>query len=143
MADILMDFPIWAPPEAVFEGISSPTGLDAWWSLESSGSPEEGSTYTLGFGSGTVWKGFVTKCVPQAEIEWEMRECDPDWLGTRVGFHLAATDRGTKVQFHHTGWPEANAHFSSSCYCWPMYLRLLKRFVESGEFVDYAVRLEA
>lgn len=143
MADILIDFPIWAPPEEVFKGISSPEGLDGWWCLESAGSPEQGSTYTLGFGSGYVWKGFVTRCVPDSEIEWEMRDCDPDWLGTLVGFRLTATDRGTKVQFHHTGWAEANAHYASSCYCWPMYLRLLKRFVESGEFVDYGDRLEA
>ena len=31
----------------------------------------------------------------------------------------------------------------TSTFCWAMYLRLLKRFVEAGEVVPYAERLDA
>jgi hypothetical protein len=72
-----------------------------------------------------------------------LTEADEDWQGTRVGFLLDENDGGTQVRFHHTGWPAANEHYRVSCYCWAMYLRLLKRYVEHGEVVDYDVRLDA
>jgi hypothetical protein len=36
----------------------------------------------------------------------------------------------------------SNDHFRISCYCWPMYLRLLRRHIEHGEVVPYADRLD-
>jgi len=42
----------------------------------------------------------------------------------------------------HTGWPEDNKHWRISCYCWAMYLRLLRRYLEYGEIVPYERRLE-
>jgi hypothetical protein len=59
-----------------------------------------------------------------------------------VGFLLQEKDGLTQVSFHHTGWPENNEHYRISCYCWAMYLRLLKRYVEYGEVVPYEDRLE-
>ena len=37
----------------------------------------------------------------------------------------------------------ANAHYRTSAFCWAMYLRLLKKYVETGEVVPYERRLEA
>ncbi len=50
MADILQDFPIAVPPARVYEAVSTPSGLDAWWTLTCSGEPEPGAEYALGFG---------------------------------------------------------------------------------------------
>ena len=71
-----------------------------------------------------------------------LTKADDDWKGTRVGFHLAAIEGGTQVRFHHTGWPRLNEHYRISCYCWAMYLRILKRYVEHGEAVPYDQRLD-
>ncbi len=60
-----------------------------------------------------------------------------------MGFALAPMEGGTHVAFSHTGWPAANAHFRTSSFCWAMYLRLFKRYVEAGEVVPYARRLDA
>lgn len=46
------------------------------------------------------------------------------------------------MQFWHRGWLEANVHYRTSSFCWAMYLRLLKRWVEAGEVVPYERRLE-
>jgi len=48
----------------------------------------------------------------------------------------------TQVHFHHTGWPDADDHYRVSCYCWAMYLRLLKRYLEHDEVVPYEDRLD-
>ena len=47
----------------------------------------------------------------------------------------------TWVRFKHTGWPDAGEHYRTSSHCWALYLRILRRFVEHGETVPYADRL--
>ena len=59
-----------------------------------------------------------------------------------MGFHLDNHDRMTLVSFHHLNWPEASDHYRTSCFCWAMYLRLLKRYVEVGEVVPYEQQLD-
>ncbi len=82
----------------------------------------------------------VTLYKPSREFELQITG-DVDWTGTRVGFNLAPTDAMTRVRFYHTGWASINEHYRISSYCWAMYLRLLKRFVETGEIVPYDRRL--
>ena len=143
MADIYHDFQIYASPQKVFEAVTSPEGVSAWWSLSAEGNPEEGSIYLLDFGPGYQWKARVEFSVPPAEFEWELIDASEDWLGTTVGFRLEGTDELTNVRFHHKGWAHENEHYRISSYCWAMYLRILKRYIEHGEFIDYADRLNA
>lgn len=142
MPDIYHDFPIKAPIERVYDAISTPRGLDAWWTKRSRGRPAEGSEYELGFGPGYEWRARVTRAVPQAEFELLMTTADPDWAGTRVGFRLSNASGTTQVRFSHTGWPAPNEHWRVSCYCWAMYLRVLRRHLEHGETVPYEERLD-
>ncbi|HZS60031.1 MAG TPA: SRPBCC domain-containing protein [Gemmatimonadaceae bacterium] len=135
--DIIQDFLIHAPASKVFHGISTPEGLDTWWTQTSS---RHGNEFDLGFGPGYEWRARIVKSVPDREFELELTRADDDWTGTKVGFVL---EGDTQVRFHHTGWPRSNDHYRISCYCWAMYLRLLKRYVERGEVVPYDRRLEA
>lgn len=137
MPDIVQVFLIHAPPAQVFRGISTPEGLDSWWTKHSS---QRGDEYALNFGPKHDWRARVTRTVPDREFELEITQADDDWTGTKVGFVL---EGHTQVRFHHTGWPQSNDHYRVSCYCWAMYLRLLKRYVERGEVVPYEQRLEA
>jgi len=143
MADILLDFPVKAPAARVFEAMSTPAGLDEWWTLGSSGKPERGAEYDLDFGPGYAWKAMVTRCEPGKAFELEMTRADADWKGTRVGCVLEEREGTTRVRFHHAGWREANDHHRTSCFCWAMYLRVLRRHVEHGERVPYDRRLDA
>ena len=86
----------------------------------------------------------MTRCVPGKEFELEMIQAHEDWQGTSVGCKLTAEKQGvTRVYFYHLGWPEANEHWRVSNYCWAMYLRILRRYLESGESVAYEKRLDA
>ncbi len=142
MPDIFHNFPIKGSAQDIFDAISAPKGLDSWWSKTSVAEPANGAEYKLGFGSGYEWTAKVTEWVPNSEFELTLTEADGDWRGTRVGFHLREADGVTEVSFHHLAWPEANEHYRISCFCWAMYLRLLKRYVEFGEVVLYEDRLE-
>jgi uncharacterized protein YndB with AHSA1/START domain len=140
--DILLDFPIQAPASRVYDAVSTPVGLDAWWTDQSAGQPVVGAEYALRFGLEYDWRAVVTAAQPASAFELELTSAGPDWLGTRVGFDLSAAREFTQVRFHHTGWPAANEHWRISCYCWAMYLRILRRHLEYGEMVPYAQRLD-
>jgi hypothetical protein len=61
-----------------------------------------------------------------------------DWAKSCVGCRLTPEGEGkTRVLFYRNGWPEANEHWRVWCYCWAMYLRVLRRNVEHGESVPY------
>lgn len=143
MPHILHQFPISAPPDAVFEAISSATGLNAWWAKETLANPVEGGIYQLNFGPQYNWQATATRYRPNHEFELTLTEAMPDWLGTRVRFLLYEKEGLTEVQFSHKGWPEESDHFRISSFCWAMYLRLLKRYIETGQVVEYEKRLEA
>lgn len=143
MNDIFHTFPINTSPAKVFEAVSSPAGLDAWWTEKSTGTPATGNEYRLSFGPGYDWRATVRKCVPGEVFEFEIVRSDNDWNGTRVGFVLTKKNGTTQVEFYHIGWPEQNEHYRISSFCWAMYLRLLKRYLEFGESVPYNKRLDA
>lgn len=142
MPDIYHDFYIEAAAERVFQAVSSPAGLDQWWTKRSSGEQKEGGLYELWFGPEYDWRGRVTTWMPNSDFELEISHADKDWNGTRVGFHMEEQNGSTTVRFHHLGWPEANEHYRISCYCWAMYLRILRRYLEHGEMVSYENRLD-
>jgi len=142
MADIIHQFPINAPVKRVFDAISTPAGLDSWWTLRSTGEPREGSEYQLYFGAGYEWRATATTVQSPHRFGLTMTAADDDWQNSKLAFELAENDRVTTVKFQHTGWPATNEHFSISSFCWAMYLRLLKRFVEAGEVVEYEKRLD-
>ena len=142
MPDIFHSFPINASAQRVFEAISTPAGLNSWWTNNCSATPSKNGQYKLGFGPGYDWSATASQWSPNSYFELTLTNADSDWLGTRVGFNLKENKDTTLVLFHHLGWPENNDHYQTSCFCWAMYLRLLKRYVEFGEVVPYDDRLD-
>ncbi|HSB55049.1 MAG TPA: SRPBCC domain-containing protein [Gemmatimonadales bacterium] len=140
-ADILHDFPIAVPPSRVFDAITTPAGLDQWWTARSFGAPVPGSEYQLWFGPEYDWRGVVSIARPNEAFELRLSKAMVDWLGTRVGFVLSPGGNGTQVRFYHSGWNSVNEHFRISSFCWAMYLRILRRYLEFGEQVPYDERL--
>lgn len=122
---------------------TTPEGLDKWWTKSSTADLRETGEYSLNFGPEYNWRAKVTSYAPPTNFELQMTDAHPDWMGTRVGCELAPEgSSATRVRFHHTGWPEENEHWRVSCYCWAMYLRILKRNLENGESVEYERRLD-
>ena len=143
MPDILHDFPINAPVARVFDAVSTPAGLDQWWTKHSAGVAAAGATWELFFGPEYDWRATVTRCAAPTEFELELVVAMDDWIGTRVGFTLEPHGEATQVRFRHLAWAEAGEHYRISAFCWAMYLRILKRYLERGEAVAYEARLDA
>ena len=144
MPDIFHQFQINASAEKVFEGISTPEGLDNWWMKTSKGKPAVGEHYELFFSPEYIWTAVISKCISNKEFQFTMQRSDDDWTNTKVGFNLTnKNDTITEVEFYHTGWPHNNPHYKISNYCWAMYLRILKRYLEFGEKIPYDDRLNS
>jgi len=142
MADIFHSFIINAPIERVFDKISTPKGLDKWWCKKCSGKAKYGEVYDLNFGSDFNWSAKVTKFIENEKFELTMTNATEDWINSIIGFSLIYKNKTTVLNFYHKGWPNKNDHYRIFCYCWAMYLRILKRFLEYGEEVPYEKRLE-
>jgi len=69
MHDILHDFPVFAPIANVYDAVSTPAGLDQWWTLRSSGRPLEGTMFELDFGPNHHWQAVVTRADPCLELK--------------------------------------------------------------------------
>lgn len=141
MPNILHDFMVKADPSTVYRAITTPDGLNQWWTQRAQGRALAGDEYELWFGPDADWRARVTEAVPGRSFGLEMTGAAADWLGTRVRFALEAEGDWTKVRFSHSGWQSESEHFRVSSYCWAMYLRVMRRFVESGEQVPYEDRL--
>jgi len=141
MPEIFHDLVINATSSEVFAGITTSKGLDAWWTKCANAQPLPGGEYALGFGPGYDWKAVVTAFVPDKHFELEMTGSNESWQGTRISFVLTPRDQKTVLSFSHTGWRDINDEFRFSSYCWAMYLRLLRRYLELGEEVLYGKRL--
>lgn len=142
MPDIFHQFIVLADAEKVFDAVSRAEGLDSWWTKSSADNPVAGGIYRLYFGPEYDWEAIVTDYQPPSIFELQIRCADIEWNGTRIGFRLTKLDGKTGVDFYHAGWPSASDHYKISSYCWAMYLRILKRYVEYRERVPYEKRLD-
>lgn len=143
MPDIIHLFPVNASPAKVYDTVSSPEGLDQWWTLKSEGRPSRNADYHLYFSEAYSWRAIVAEAKAPNCFELKLTQAEDDWLGSRVRFDIEPKDNMSLVSFRHIGWREENEHFRTSCYCWAMYLRIMKRYIEFGEQVEYGKRLDA
>lgn len=142
MPDIFHDLPIRAPVSEVFDAISQPAGFSAWWTLAAQGESQLDADYALFFGAEYDWRARVTRCVQDREFALVVTNSADDWIGTTISFTLEQRDDMTWLRFEHSGWARVTEHFRISSYCWAMYLRILKRYIECGESVPYERRLD-
>ena len=125
---------------SVYRAVSEPDELIHWWPLTCAGVPKEGETYNFNFTDAYNWYAKVKKVKALEYIHYKMTESDEDWNPTTFGFDLEEKDNGVYLQFFHKDWPECNAHYKHSSFCWAMLLKGLKDYVEQGVIVPFEER---
>ncbi|MAX71317.1 MAG: hypothetical protein CMC76_09495 [Flavobacteriaceae bacterium] len=137
---IFHSFTIKAEKSEVFKAVSDPNHLINWWPLKCSGNPKVGELYNFNFTDKYDWYSKVERCKENESIHFKMTESDDDWNPTTFGFDLATTNDGTKLEFSHVNWPECNAHFKHSSFCWALLLNGLKNYLEKGIIIPFEER---
>ncbi|NNE66928.1 MAG: SRPBCC domain-containing protein [Pyrinomonadaceae bacterium] len=140
MPDIVHDIPISSDIESSFECVATSEGLSKWWSIGGTGQPGVGNTFTFDFGPEYQWEAIVREFELNSVFSIQMTVADDDWTGTTVRFVLEPRDEGIMLRFEHRGWPHDNEHYRTSSYCWAMYLRCMKNYLEKGVFLPYEKR---
>ncbi|MBX7152138.1 SRPBCC domain-containing protein [bacterium] len=137
---IYHDLIIKAPVNKVFGGVSTPKLLDEWWTQTCKNAAGKDNVFELGFTPNCIWYGKVIKHVPNSEFELLIFDSHNDWNDTAVGFILNDKGGTTRLSFYHSNWKEVNEHFRISSYCWAVYLRVLKGYLEKGIRIPYHER---
>ncbi|HWY38916.1 MAG TPA: SRPBCC domain-containing protein [Bacteroidia bacterium] len=133
MADIKHLFHISASFEKVYHAISTIEGLAAWWTVQTTGKSEVGGMIEFRFGSQFFNKMRVIEMKPGSSVTWECVEGPPDWIGTKISFHLDENEGKTRVRFDHTGWKDANDFYANCNFSWGRFMESLRGLCEKGK----------
>ncbi len=128
--------PFDAPPEAVFDALTTVSGLASWWAPVS-GSGAEGGELRFVFGDADplVKVIRVDEARRPSTVAWTVLECTflPDWVGAAPRFELSPRGAGgCELRFRHRGLTPQLECFSACRAGWDQYLASLRSYVESG-----------
>jgi|SRR5581483_5831052 len=136
MYDILHRVGIKASPRLVYDALTTPKGLAAWWTTTTTGDGNVGGVLKFRFGSG----GFDMKVLaaePDTHVNWQVIDGPAEWVGTTISFDLKQDGDYTNVMFKHQGWREP-VEFTHACSTkWGTFLMSLKSLLETGKAAPY------
>lgn len=133
MANINHQVGIKAPPEKIYELLTTNSGLSQWWTIDVSGAGEVGSVIEFRFdGGGPDFE--VAELVPNKIVRWQHSGEMPEaWMGTEILFRLRQEPDQTFVRFTHANW-KAPTDFMAHCSTkWAVFLLSLKDAAETGK----------
>ena len=125
---------------SVYKAISEPEHLINWWPLKCSGIPQIGQEYNFNFTDEYDWYAEVQSCKVWEHIHYKLTKSNSDWNSTAFGFDLSEVEAAVLVKFWHINWPECNAEFKHSSFCWAMLLNGLKNYLEKGLIIPFEKR---
>lgn len=127
-----------ATPDAIYEALTTQSGLAGWWTREvggafSGGQSRKGEMIEFRFGP----HGFdmrVEDVQPARRVAWECQAGPEDWVGSHVEFELRPTEKGdmTLVFFRHQDWKKISEFTAHCSMKWATFLLSLKDLVEHG-----------
>jgi uncharacterized protein YndB with AHSA1/START domain len=136
MVDILHRVGITAPRDAVYRALTTPEGLAAWWTDDTSGDGTPGDVLEFRFDLGADEPGGfdmkVLEARPTERVLWEVINGPEEWIGTRISWDLRTEGDFTIVMFAHQGWQEPVEFMHHCSTKWATFLMSLKSLLETG-----------
>jgi uncharacterized protein YndB with AHSA1/START domain len=136
MFEILHRVGIKAPLSRVYEALSTPEGVAAWWTRDTTGGRKAGEiVVTKFYADGALLGSFDLRIVeadPASRFAWQVVEGPPEWLQTTITFDLKREDGFTVILFKHSGWKEPGEFMHHCSTKWATFLMSLKSYVETG-----------
>ncbi len=133
MVDILHRMIIDASPGAVYAAVTQQSKLSAWWTRTTS-NEKVGDVACFFFGPKGEHqiKMEITCLTPNEKVTWKC--IDGPWVETgEFEFHISKHERGSVLQFRHSGWAEPNEFYMHCNSKWGFFLVVsLKNLLETG-----------
>jgi uncharacterized protein YndB with AHSA1/START domain len=121
-------------PDAVFDALTTPTGLAAWWN-PASGSGDAGGELRFIMNAPEPLVMHVDEATRPTSVQWTVTACPflPDWEGTRPTFTITRVDGDTsELHFRHHGLSEELECIDMCTRSWDHYMTSLRGYVETG-----------
>ena len=134
MADIMHLVRIAAPPERVYEALTTTKGIRNWWTRDAELDCAINGTGTFRFHEGgSVTTVTIKELEPSMRVAWKtLSSFRPEWLGTTIHFDLRAEKGGTVLSFAHRGFEQPDEHYAQTTTGWGLYLLSLQQYMETG-----------
>jgi uncharacterized protein YndB with AHSA1/START domain len=133
-ADYQKTIRVKASPEALFDALTTVSGLAGWWT-GATGSGDAGGELTLFFDPPEPLVMHVDQATPPTLVQWTVTHCTflPDWVGTRPTFTITPVDGdASELQFRHHGLTPELDCIEQCTRGWDHFLESLRKYVEVG-----------
>jgi uncharacterized protein YndB with AHSA1/START domain len=133
-----------ASPDALFDALTTVTGLAAWWN-PATGSGETGGELRFIMNAPEPLVIHVDETTRPTLVRWTVTDCPflPDWIGTRPTFSIAPVDSDTsELHFHHRGLSEELECIDMCTRSWNFYMTSLRDYLEMGRGNPYGSRAD-
>jgi uncharacterized protein YndB with AHSA1/START domain len=131
MADMRHAIEIEAPPEKVYEALTTSEGLRSWWTGDSQAEAKVGSVAEFGFfNRETVFRMQIDKLRPKKRVVWSCVGGPDEWVGTVLTWVLSRDGEGTKLRFKHGKWRSTKGAFAHCNSTWGALMYRLKAYAE-------------
>jgi uncharacterized protein YndB with AHSA1/START domain len=136
--DIVHELFIAAEPSAVYDALTTPTGLARWWDTRCTDALVEGEQADLPIGDEPVVARVEMAEAPEV-VSWTFEEGPREWVGTSVAVRIepvpssvSGTERPVcAVRLWHGGWAYEDGLLPRASFEWAMALDRLRRTCES------------
>jgi uncharacterized protein YndB with AHSA1/START domain len=123
-----------ARPDAVFDALTTTSGLTAWWT-EAAGSGETGGELRFAMNAPEPLVIHVDQATRPTTVQWTVTECsfEKDWVGTRPTFTITPVEGdASELQFRHHGLTAELDCMDMCTRSWDHYMVSLRDHVEAG-----------
>jgi uncharacterized protein YndB with AHSA1/START domain len=123
-----------ASPDAVFDAITTASGLTGWWTA-ASGSGDTGGELEFTMSAPTPLRVHVDDATRPTSVRWSVTQCDfePDWVGTHPTFTVTQIDGDTsELEFRHVGLTDELDCIDMCTSGWNHYMSSLQAYAETG-----------
>jgi uncharacterized protein YndB with AHSA1/START domain len=135
VTEILHLIKIRAAQDKVYQALSTPEGIRAWWTRDAALDPKVGGDGEFGFyGHRMVIRVKVAELAPPRHVAWgSVSSTGGSFDGTTISFDLRSDGGVTSVLFAQRGFEAAGENVASATTRWGFYLLSLKRCLETGK----------
>jgi uncharacterized protein YndB with AHSA1/START domain len=138
-ADYQTTIRVHASADAVFEMLTTVTGLAAWWN-PATGSGETGGELRFMMSAPEPLLIHVDEATRPTSVRWTVTDCPflRDWIGTKPTFAITPLDDHTsELYFHHQGLSEDLECVEMCTRSWNFYMTSLRDYLEAGRGNPY------
>ena len=133
-ADYQKTIRVKATPGALFDALTSVTGLAAWWNPVT-GSGDAGGELKFFMNAPEPLVIHVEQATRPTSVQWSVSNCPflPDWVGTRPTFTITPVDGdASQLHFRHHGLTQELDCIEMCTRSWNHYLASLRDYLEVG-----------